>query len=102
MLVFNLIVVLGILSICIEAAYNTQAWQSLSSYPTAEDFPELRLFEDKPNTEIAFTGGGSRAYVASLGYIAGLQKLDLLKKVRYIGGISGGYNDIHLCSKRSG
>lgn len=75
---------------CAEAYYSSNAWQSLSTYPDASDFPEISLLKNKPNTAIAFTGGGSRAYVASIGILAGLYKLDLLKNVRYISGISGG------------
>jgi predicted acylesterase/phospholipase RssA len=44
------------------------------------------LVSQKPNTAIAFSGGGSRAYVAAIGYLAGLNKLDLIKNIRYIGG----------------
>jgi len=44
----------------------------------------------KPNTGIAFTGGGSRSYQASVGYLAALHELGLMDKVRYVSGISGG------------
>ena len=43
---------------------------------------------NKPNTAIAFSGGGSRAYIAAIGYLAALSKLDLIKNIRYIGGNS--------------
>jgi hypothetical protein len=33
---------------------------------------------------------GSRAYVAALGQISALNKLGLLRKIKYTGGISGG------------
>ena len=56
------------------------------------DFPESKYhgLRKKPNTGIVFSGGGSRAYVAAIGYLSGLVKLDLIKNIRYIGGISGG------------
>jgi len=81
---------LAILASFGEAVYNAQVWQSLSKYTTDFEFPETSLLQSKPNTAIGFTGGGSRAYIAALGYLAGLHELDLLKNIRYIGGISGG------------
>jgi hypothetical protein len=69
---------------------NAKVWQSTGEYVDQNLFPEKELLSSKPNTAIAFTGGGSRAYLAAMGYLAGLHKLDLLKNVRYIGGISGG------------
>jgi hypothetical protein len=72
------------------AEFSAKAWQSSKDYPEPSDFPEVALLKDRPNTAIAFTGGGSRAYTAAIGYLAGLHKLDLLKNVRYVGGISGG------------
>lgn len=75
-----------------EALLNAKAWQSLQEYQVASDFPETEILqpENRPNTAIGFTGGGSRAYVAALGHLAGLRDLGLLKNVKYIGGISGG------------
>lgn len=72
------------------SALNVKAWQSTAQFQTAADFPESEVLKNKPNTAIAFTGGGSRAYTAAIGHLAGLRDLDLLKNVRYIGGISGG------------
>jgi hypothetical protein len=72
------------------SALNAMAWRSGADFPTEEDFPEIELLLTKPNTAIAFSGGGSRAYTAAMGYLAGLRDLDLLKNIRYIGGISGG------------
>jgi hypothetical protein len=81
-----------ILAVAVNVAANfkAKAFQSSSDYPTPSDFPELELLKSKPNTAIAATGGGSRAYVAFLGYLAGLNELGLMGNVRYIGGISGG------------
>jgi hypothetical protein len=72
------------------SVYNAYAWQSTFDYATDYEYPETGFLLSKPNTAIAFTGGGSRAYVAALGYLAGLYQLNLLKNIRYIGGISGG------------
>lgn len=73
-----------------SATLNAKAWQSLTEFTTASDFPEVELLKSKPNTAIGFTGGGSRAYVASFGILSGLHQLDLLKNIRYVSGISGG------------
>jgi hypothetical protein len=73
-----------------DALLNARAWRSASFYPDSSDFPESNLLEHRPNTAISFSGGGSRAYIAAMGYLAALRDLDLLKNVRYIGGISGG------------
>eukprot|EP01034_Spumella_vulgaris_P026327 gene26327-32893_t len=66
------------------------AWKSASSVPNAADFPETALLSSRPKTAIAFTGGGSRAYAAAFGVLSALTQLDLIKKTRYIAGISGG------------
>lgn len=87
---YFLILLFTISFLVAHADLNVRVWQSLTEYPQASDFPEAELLKNRPNTAIAFTGGGSRAYVASIGYLAGLNKLGLLDKVRYIGGISGG------------
>ena len=72
--------------------WDVKAWQSTAEYPTATDFPEMQdeTINQRPNVGIAFTGGGSRSYLASAGYMAALQELDLVKNIRYIAGISGG------------
>ena len=62
---------------------STQAWQGTST------FPESPYLLSRPNTGIAFSGGGSRAFAATLGQLAGLHQLGLLQSVRYIGGLSG-------------
>ena len=41
-------------------------------------------------TGVAFSGGGSRAYVAALGQLQALRELGLLDKVDHIAGVSGG------------
>jgi len=72
---------------------NVNAWQTeKGKYPSLEDFPES-AYDDimsRPNTAIAFSGGGSRSYAATMGYLAGLNELGLMENVRYISGISGG------------
>ncbi len=92
MLKNTLLFVLAWLSINqeVSATLNAKAWQTTNGIPVAADFPESELLKSKPNTAIAFTGGGSRAFVASFGVLSALHELDLFKKIRYIGGISGG------------
>lgn len=48
------------LAVVFSENYNGYAWKSASSYPTAKDFPEYELLQDKPNVGISFSGGGSR------------------------------------------
>ena len=79
-----------------ENTLQAKGYQSITDYPDRSSFPELRhsslyeIINSKPNTAIGFTGGGARAYVAGLGQLSALTDLGLMKKVRYIGGISGG------------
>ncbi|KAK3281430.1 hypothetical protein CYMTET_10780 [Cymbomonas tetramitiformis] len=55
-------------------------------------WPELERenIATKPSVGLAFSGGGSRSFIASLGYLRGLVDLGLLNKARYITGVSGG------------
>lgn len=89
-LFISLLVACALVAVTAQSFLSARVWKSLSEYPDASDFPEQDLLKHRPNTAIAFTGGGSRAYVASMGYLSGLKALGLLDKVRYIGGISGG------------
>jgi hypothetical protein len=90
MLRFTLVVAALLVNCGVLANLNARAWKSNTGVLTKDDFPEVDLLKSKPNTAIGFSGGGSRAYTAAIGYLAGLRDLDLLKNVRYIGGISGG------------
>jgi hypothetical protein len=69
---------------------NAYAWQSRTVDVEFEDFPENEYLKNRPNVGVAFSGGGSRAYVASVAQISALNQLDLLSNIKYIGGISGG------------
>ena len=62
------------------------------SYPTRDSFPETAILDakGKASIAIAFGGGGVSAYSNTIGILAALNKLDLIKNVRYIGGVSGG------------
>lgn len=55
-------------------------------------FPELELPElrEKVNSGVAFSGGGLRAYVYTLGSLRALLDLGSLQETRYITGVSGG------------
>ena len=44
-------------------------------------YPEEDMLKHRYNTGIAVTGGGGRAYSATIGYLAALQKLGLLEDV---------------------
>ena len=78
---------------------NAESEVYLSSRPPSTsssnsgEFPEfsvLSRYPNKTNSAIAFSGGGSRAFVCALGYTTALRKLGLLSKVQYMAGISGG------------
>lgn len=74
---------------------KVKAWQSLDELvpgPTFE-FPEKEILDQQPaRTSIAlgFTGGGSRSFIASFGYLSALTSLEKMDKFSYVGGISGG------------
>ena len=89
-LVLNYVVALILtLSVADAVDLKAYAWQSKSAYPTADDFPENDLLSSRASTAVAFTGGGSRSYLASLGYLAAFKQLGLTD-IRYISGVSGG------------
>jgi len=54
--------------------------------------PELQLanIAVRPASAILFSGGGSRSFTATIGYLAALTELGLLDSTRYISGVSGG------------
>mmetsp|Transcript_19857 Transcript_19857/g.48580 ORF Transcript_19857/g.48580 Transcript_19857/m.48580 type:complete len:574 (-) Transcript_19857:309-2030(-) len=51
------------------------------------NIPQVML---KAPVGITFSGGGSRSFASTLGYLQGLKSLGLLSKIRYLGGVSGG------------
>jgi hypothetical protein len=63
-----------------------------SSFFPERDDDELQAGDlaSRPNTGIAFSGGGTRSAAATLGYIRGLNELNLLDNVRYVSCVSGG------------
>ena len=71
---------------------DVQLWRGLDDDGRTPSFPELLLPElrEKRNSGVAFSGGGLRAYTATLGYLRGLLDLELLQQTRYITGVSGG------------
>jgi hypothetical protein len=91
-MIFTLSCVFSFFAVVAAKDLSAKAWQKSANYPTASDFPEQSdgNLKGRPNTAIGFTGGGSRSYLASVGYLAALTELDLVKNTRYIGGISGG------------
>jgi len=74
---------------------NVKAWQTspeqLRNPSTAAFFPENECvgLENRADVAVGFTGGGPRGYLCAIGYLAGLRDLNLLDKVKYLGGISG-------------
>jgi predicted acylesterase/phospholipase RssA len=91
MMILVLLVVLALFSsVYASEILRVEAYQTLTDFTLETDFPEYEYVRGKPSTAIAFSGGGARSYLASIGYLAGLTKLDLMRNVRYIGGVSGG------------
>mmetsp|Transcript_20874 Transcript_20874/g.35177 ORF Transcript_20874/g.35177 Transcript_20874/m.35177 type:complete len:563 (+) Transcript_20874:55-1743(+) len=70
----------------IGSEYDAKVWNSKDSFPEQTDTNIMA----RPNTGIAFSGGGARSYLASTGYLAALNELGLMDNVRYVSGISGG------------
>ena len=66
--------------------------KSYQSIGNVKYYPEsdVETIASRPNTGISFSGGGSRAYISALGYLAGFHKLGLISNIKYIIGVSGG------------
>lgn len=60
-------------------------WQSLDGITT----PEEGYVRDKAASGATFSGGGSRAFLATIGALSGFRKLELTENLDYIAGISG-------------
>ncbi|HLT34776.1 MAG TPA: patatin-like phospholipase family protein [Enhygromyxa sp.] len=56
------------------------------------EFPEAELpsLRRRANVGLCLSGGGTRSFCASIGYLRALHALGLLDRVRYIAGVSGG------------
>lgn len=88
-----MIVPRSLLAICVlagyvEASFDVKSWQSTES--GGFTFPEESLPEVQAAASIGitFSGGGDRAYLASIGYLAAMHELGLLEDVKYIVGVS--------------
>ena len=57
-------------------------------------WPEQELLPDfikqRANAGAAFSGGGTRSYLATLGYLRALLDLGVLQDLRYVSSVSGG------------
>jgi len=51
---------------------------------------DLDTMAGRPKTAISFSGGGTRAFIAGMGYLRAIIDLGLMDSVRYMSGISGG------------
>ena len=60
--------------------------------PGARNFPEdgVQSVQRKFSSGIAFSGGGNRAYTASLGVAMAFEHLNLMQNIRYMSAVSGG------------
>jgi len=75
----------------VNAPPRVNARQYASPRSMEQDtFPEHEYVKHKQNVGVAFSGGGSRSFVATVGYLRALLDLGLLEKIRYISSVSGG------------
>ena len=83
----SLIVVLALFE-AVHAGFNAKAWQSVGYNYT---FPEQEYADvaAKKNVGITFSGGGDRAYIAAIGYLAAFHELGFTEDIKYIAGSSG-------------
>lgn len=73
----------------VYCTFNSQAWQNVGNSFT---FPELSdaSVSNKPNIGLTLSGGGDRAYVTHVGFLAGLHTMGYVDQFKYICGSSGG------------
>ncbi|KAH8061498.1 hypothetical protein JL722_4126 [Aureococcus anophagefferens] len=68
---------------------RAQVWQNAgTAYAWPED--DVEAVASKPSVGVAFSGGGTRSYAASVGVAQALEALGLLSKIKYMSGVSGG------------
>ena len=79
--------VLNVILAIASSARKVGVWQSVGEITVPEQ--QSGLFKAAASSGIAFSGGGSRAFVASLGILSGLHRLGLIDNVDYLTGISG-------------
>ena len=72
------------------ATVSARLWRG--SKGGALHFPEALYpaVAAKPSNAVAFSGGGTRAFSVTAGYLLGLHELDVLRSTRYISSVSGG------------
>lgn len=74
-----------------EKVSNEVGTQLVSEvFNTHAPFAEEAFLKDKPSTGVCFSGGGTRAMVLAMGQLRGIEKLGLMKNVKYISSVSGG------------
>ena len=69
------------------ATVLANAWLPVGDNDT---YPENLILQSKPDIGICFSGGGSRSFSSTLGYLQGLVELNLMNNVKYISSTSGG------------
>lgn len=63
-----------------SAMFSAKAWQSMGQFYT---WPEnsISSIVNKKSTGITFSGGGDRAYISAIGYLAGLHELGFIGNI---------------------
>ena len=75
-----------------EAPLVTKAWRGAGMESLPPAWPESALPElsSRENVGLVMSGGGSRSFIVSLGYLKAFVDLGLIGRVRYLSGTSGG------------
>jgi len=71
-----------------EIEDSADAQSQLQPQPLGK-YPEEELLQHKPSNAVCMSGGGVRAYTATLGSLRALLDLDLLNNTRYLSSVSG-------------
>jgi len=76
-----------------EHHLNVNAWRVLPEQmndPVAANFfPETNVFSKQDDVAVGFSGGGPRGFLCAVGYLSGFRELNVLHKIKYLGGIGG-------------
>jgi hypothetical protein len=73
----------------VSCTFNAQAWQNVGSSFTFPEFSDPTV-SSKPNIGLTLSGGGDRAYVTHVGFLAGLHSMSFMDQFKYVCGSSGG------------
>jgi len=70
-----------------KTTINPRMWRGGATSWPEEQLPELK---NRPNSALALAGGGTRAYIGSIGLLRAMLEMGALQRFRYLTGVSGG------------